>query len=55
MKGIDKQRFDIWAKIIESDARTTNTEKASLKIKAWATVASTKNFCSILLDLGRVY
>ena len=55
MKGIDQQRFDVWAKIIEGDKRTTDAEKASMKIKAWATVASTKNFCSILLDLGRVY
>lgn len=55
MKAIDKQRFDVWARIIESDKRTTDAEKASLKIKAWATVASTKNFFSILVDLGRVY
>jgi hypothetical protein len=55
MKAIDKKRFDVWARIIEGDKRTSDVEKASLKIKAWATVASSKNFFSILVELGRIY
>ena len=54
-RTIDQQRFDVWARIIEADKRTSGVEKMALKLKAWAHVASTKNFHSLMVDLGRVY
>ena len=48
-------RFESWARIIESDKRTSHNEKMILKLRAWSYCASVTNFLSLMVELPKVY
>ncbi len=54
-RAIDLVRFNAWARVIESDKRTSHNEKMILKLRAWSYCASTTNFLSLTVELPKVY
>lgn len=53
--SVDLARFNAWARMIESDKRTSHNEKMVLKFRAWSHVATTRNMFSLNVELPKVY
>jgi len=52
---INLERFNLFVRMIERDARTTSNQKLVLKFRAWSYYVSVKSQFHIMIELPTVY